>query len=255
MAQKPLNLAHRGFSGKYPENTMIAFKKALEEGHCNGLYINVHITADRQVVVIHDNTLERTTTGSGFVKDYTYEELLTYDAGIKFGSQFEGEKIPLLSDVLAFAKEHNLFVNIELKNCDIYYDDLERVTIRNIHEAKYINHVSLSSFNHQSMEKCKSIDSDITIGYMCGCPMLRMDEYLNKGRAKNFLPHYRVLYYDRILAQTLKDSRQYQHYVWVVNDEENMRKMIDLGVSGIITDFPNRLSPILDEIPEMEELF
>lgn len=255
MAQKPLNLAHRGFSSKYPENTMIAFKKALEEGHCEGIYLNVHITADHQVVVIHDDTLERTTTGQGFVKDHTYDGLLAYDAGIKFDSQFEGEKIPLLADVLTFAKEHDLFLNIELKNCDIYYDDLERVTIRLIHEAKYAQRVALSSFNHQSMEKCKSIDSDIIIGYMCGCPMLRMDEYLDKGRARNFLPHYRVLYYDRVLAQTLKDSHQYQNYVWVVNDEKNMQKMIDLGADGIITDCPDRLHLILEEISEMEELF
>lgn len=247
--KKPLNLAHRGFSGKYPENTMLAFKQAHVEGHCDGFFVGVHITADRQVVVINDTTLDRTTNGTGFIKDMTYEELHELDAGSKFDPKFGSEKIPLLLDVLNYAKEHNLFVNVELKNCEVYYDDIERLVIRNIHETKMKDHVTLSSVNHLSMEKCKAIDSDIVTGYTCGCPMLKLDEYLQHGRAKNLVTHYRILFYDRHLAQSLQDS-EYLMYAWTVNDTENMLRMLELGVDAIITDYPDILHEFLSQLPE-----
>lgn len=249
MPKKPLNLAHRGFSGKYPENTLLAFKQAHMEGKCDGFFINVHITADRQVVVINDATIDRTTNGSGYIKDMSYAELLNFDAGAKFDPYHEGQKIPLLSEVLEYAQANSLVMHVELKNCDIYYDDLERVTIRMIQEAKMQNFTTISSFNHLSVEKCKAIDADIITGYMCGCPMLHANEYMQKGRAKALLPHYRVLFYDRLLAQNIKDAG-YSNYAWTVNDLPNMERMLELGLDGIITDYPNMLTELMAEYPD-----
>src|SRR5690554_7959632 len=107
-------LAHRGYSGKAPENTMAAFELAVKSG-ADGLELDVHITKDGEVVVIHDDTVDRTTDGTGRVEDYTYEELLKFDAGSWFGEEFKGERLPTLADVCEIVKGTDLIFNVELK--------------------------------------------------------------------------------------------------------------------------------------------
>ena len=122
--KKILNVAHRGLSGLYPENTMIAFRKAIE-ADCDGIEMDVHLTRDGVPVVIHDEEVDRTTNGSGYVKDFTYEQLCNLDAGIKFSDEFKGEKIPTLKEFFDFMKDNDKLINIELKNSIIHYEGLE----------------------------------------------------------------------------------------------------------------------------------
>ena len=110
--------AHRGFSGKYPENTLLAFRRAAELD-VFGVEFDVHLTADGQLVVIHDETINRTSTGSGFVKDMTLDELRQYEYGGWFGEQFAGERIPTLHEVLAAFRKTAHVLNIEIKS-DIF---------------------------------------------------------------------------------------------------------------------------------------
>lgn len=123
--KKILNVAHRGLSGLYPENTMIAFRKAIE-ADCDGIEMDVHLTRDGVPVVIHDEEVDRTTNGSGYVKDFTYEQLCNLDAGIKFSDEFKGEKIPTLKEFFDFMKDNDKLINIELKNSIIHYEGLEK---------------------------------------------------------------------------------------------------------------------------------
>jgi len=109
-------IAHRGFSGGAPENTISAFKKAIEVGS-DMIELDVRFSKDGEIVVIHDETLERTTTGKGRVIEKTISELKQLDAGSKFHSSFSGEKIPTLRDVLQLA-HRQIPVNIELKMGD-----------------------------------------------------------------------------------------------------------------------------------------
>lgn len=105
--------AHRGYSGKYPENTMIAFKKALECG-VDGIELDIQLTKDGEVVIIHDETIDRTTTGKGFVIDYTYEELEKFDASFKF-KDLGFNKIPTLREYFQLVKDYDIVTNVELK--------------------------------------------------------------------------------------------------------------------------------------------
>ncbi|MBF1300107.1 MAG: glycerophosphodiester phosphodiesterase, partial [Parvimonas sp.] len=104
--KKILNLAHRGFSGKYPENTKIAFLKAIEHSDCDGFETDVHMTKDKKLVIIHDDTVDRTcSNGSGFIKDLTSKELLQMEFGSHKGREFLGEKIIFLDELLQIVKD------------------------------------------------------------------------------------------------------------------------------------------------------
>lgn len=103
--------AHRGSSGLYPENTLAAFLDAAQL-QITGIELDVHLTKDHELVVIHDEMINRTSNGQGFVKDLTVDELKTYDFGIRFSKAFQGEKIPLLAEVLEIFSETNHLINI-----------------------------------------------------------------------------------------------------------------------------------------------
>ena len=106
--------AHRGFSGKYPENTMIAFEKAVEIG-VDGIELDVHLTKDNELVIIHDEDVKRTTNGEGLVKDMTLEELKKLDASATFVGQYGVNPIPTLREYFELVKDTNIITNIELK--------------------------------------------------------------------------------------------------------------------------------------------
>ena len=119
-------MAHRGYSGKYPENTMLAFEEAAKTG-ADGIELDVQLTKDGQVVVIHDERIDRTTDGSGWVKDYTYEELKKFNAARVKGDQFGFQPIPSFEEYCAWAKNQSLFTNVELKTSIIYYPEVLRM--------------------------------------------------------------------------------------------------------------------------------
>ncbi len=125
--KKTLNIAHRGFSGVYPENTMLAFEKAIEVG-CDGIETDVQLTKDGFLVICHDEQLDRTTTGTGLIKDFTLKELMNFDAGIKFGEEFKGLKIPTLEEFLKYVSDKNIIINIEIKNSIVDYENIEEIT-------------------------------------------------------------------------------------------------------------------------------
>ncbi|MGL4525063.1 MAG: glycerophosphodiester phosphodiesterase family protein [Spirochaetia bacterium] len=251
MEKTPLIFADRGFSKAYPENTLIAFEKAHTEGGCNGFYVNVHITSDREIVVIHDATLERTTNGSGYVKDHSYEEIAQLDAGSKFNPEFSNQKVPLLKEVLDYAKKHQLNVIIEIKNSQIYYDDIERITISIIRAKQMQEQVLLTSFNHLSMEKCKSIGSEIETGLLVDCPLIKSAQYLGQSRSKTFLPNYDVLMYERQLTQDLQDGK-FKIYCWGTEKLDDMVKMCELNLDAIITRAPNAITHYMQKVNEEE---
>ena len=155
-----INYAHRGASGYFPENTMLSFRKALELG-ATGIETDVQMSSDGVLLLIHDEDVTRTTNGSGLVKDFTNADLNNLDAGSWFSQNYKGEKIPTAEELIIFAKENNLLLNLELKNSVIIYPGIEEKIIEMIFKYKYENKVILSSFNHYSMVRCKKISKKI----------------------------------------------------------------------------------------------
>ena len=133
--------AHRGYSGKYPENTMLAFRKAAETG-CDGIELDVQLTKDGKIVVIHDETVDRTTTGTGRVKDYTYEELIKLDAAKLFGGKYGFCPIPSFEEYCQWAAGQDLVTNIEIKTGVYYYEGLEEKTVESRDEKQLDEKIS-----------------------------------------------------------------------------------------------------------------
>ena len=146
------NIAHRGASGYELENTMEAFEKAIELG-CDGIETDVQLSKDGIPVLIHDETVDRTTEGNGFVKDFTFNELREMG-------------IPSLEQLMILAKLNHIVLNLELKNGIIIYKELEEKVVNIIKKYRMEQSVILSSFNHESMIKCKELDSSIMTGLL-----------------------------------------------------------------------------------------
>ena len=144
------NFAHRGFSGKYPENTMLAFQKAIEV-EADGIELDVQLTKDGELVIIHDETIDRTTDGKGYVIDYTYEELSKFDASYIYRGKVEFNKIPTLKEYFELVKDLDFITNIELKTGINEYLGIEEKVYKLIKEYQLEEKVIISSFNHFSI--------------------------------------------------------------------------------------------------------
>ena len=237
-----LNLAHRGASGEYPENTMLAFEKAIEQG-ADGFETDVHLSADGELVVIHDDTLDRTTNGTGNVYSYSFSELRRLSAGKSNG--INGLKMPHLREVLELVRDKGMVLNIEIKNNTTFYPNIEEKVINLIYEYKLLNSVLLSSFNHQSMALCKKIAPRIKTGLLYSQPLYRTVDYAKMCGADALHPHYLLAIHDKALREDCnKESLGLN--VWTVNETEDMLTMINMGVNSIITNFPGKLSKILN---------
>lgn len=247
--KKPMLLAHRGFSGDYPENSPLAFRKAVECTRADGFESDVHITKDGKLVIFHDATLERTSNGTGYLKDYTYDELITLDIGAWKSPDCAGEHMWTFDELLDFCDETKMLLNLELKNYEVFYDGLEQRVIDAIRAHKMQDRVFVSSFNHISMQLFKQLDGDIETGLLYDKPLLDIGAYIARSSADNMHPRYMLLQYQPELVG-LYHERGMKVNTWTVNDEENMRDMIARGVDCIISNHPDVLCRVADELCE-----
>ncbi len=244
--KKPILLAHRGFSGGYPENSPLAFQMAIEKTQVDGFESDVHITKDGRLVVFHDASVERTSNGAGFIKDYTYDEMLELDIGAWKSPEFAGQHIWTFDELLDFCKETKMLLNIELKNYEVFYDGLEQRVIDAVCARQMQDQVFASSFNHISMQHFKKLCPEIETGLLYDKPYLDMDKYIERSNADNMHPRYMLLQYQPELVD-LYHSRGMKVNTWTVNDEENMRDMIHRGVDAIISNHADVLCRVATE--------
>lgn len=247
MSHKTVLLAHRGFSGYYPENSPIAFQAAIEQTACDGFESDVHITKDGKLVIFHDATLERTSNGIGYLKDCTYEELLRLDIGAWKDASFAGQHIWTLDELLDLCKQTHKVLNLELKDYEVFYDTLGERVIAAICAHKMQDRVFVSSFNHISMQHFKSCNGDIKTGLLYDKPLLDMQAYIARSNADNMHPRYMLLQYQPELVE-LYHAHAMNVNTWTVNDEENMRDMLARGVDCIISNFPDLLCSTYESV-------
>ena len=234
--------AHRGFSGKYPENTMLAFKKAVEIG-CDGIELDVHFTKDKEIVIIHDEEIDRTTDGKGFVKDYTYEELCKFNAYGKFKDQYDFQRIPTLREYFELVKDVPGFVtNIELKTGVFEYIGIEKAVIDMVKEFSLEDRVILSSFNHFTILRCKEVDPNMKTGFLTESWIIGMGEYTAKHGVDCVHPmHYNIT--PEHYAEMREHTRQVN--TWTVNEYEDIKRLSDMGVDILIGNYPDRMVELL----------
>lgn len=236
-----LNIAHRGFSGEYPENTMTAFENAVAE-KCDGIETDVQFTKDGEMVLCHDELLERTTNGNGLLANYTFNELRKLNASANFRNKCKNEKIPTLKELLDLAKESGIMLNLELKNSVIEYKGLEEKVIDMIHSYGLSDKVIISSFNHNSVKKCKEISPEIQCGILYVSVLHDAGFYAKSLGANACHPNFYTLK-PYIVEEIKKNGMKIN--TWTVNEEEYMKMMIDMGIEGIITNYPNLLHRLL----------
>jgi len=238
-------IAHRGFSGIAPENTMIAFKKGMEAGS-DMIELDVRLSKDGEVVVIHDETLERTTSGRGRVIDLALDELKKLDAGSKFYSSFSGEKIPALREVLEMA-HRKVLVNIELKKGDYgrwTIFDLADRALREIEKVGIVDRVLFSSFDPSVLERFVKVNAWIPVAYLYNKPWNSPRE-VTEGKPFSTLTCRKTVLTRENISRAHQEGIRIG--VYTLNTEEEMGKFIDLKVDAIITDYPDRLINILQK--------
>lgn len=225
-------IAHRGYSAKFPENTLIAFKEALKLG-VYGIELDVHLTKDHQVVVIHDELIDRTTNGTGYVKDYTLQQLQNFDAGSWFNPLFEGEKIPTLEQVLTLVKDSDVVVNIELKTNEFAYEGILDQVLQMISQFKLEERIILSSFDHEIIEQALNKNPLIESVPLFSDLLVNPWAYTKQlGAQAMHVSGYMLL--RKAVQRNIQEGAKVR--VYTINEEAHMQMIKNSGIDAIFTD-------------------
>ena len=239
--RKPLNIAHRGASGHAPENTMAAFRLAVEQC-ADWIELDIHQTADRHLVVLHDFSLQRTTGDRRTVKDLTLHQIKTLDVGRWWHEAYRGEKVPTLDEVLAFT-ENRIRVQIEIKRGSSFYPGIEKRLIEIIARHGAEKRTAVSSFEIETLKTLRKLDNKIPLGLLT-----------RKTRPKDILEDAESINARSIHISThrlTKGMLTQAHliglpvYVYTVNRPSLMTRYLAMGADGLFTNYPDRLHKLL----------
>jgi glycerophosphoryl diester phosphodiesterase len=238
MKPSVLNIAHRGASGTSPENTLAAFRAAVAAGAvmCE---LDVQPTRDLALVVIHDDTVDRTTDGRGEVKGMTLAELKRLDAGVRFsGAAPPGEPIPTLDEVFA-ATAGQCALNIELKSGQV-----EKEVVALMRKWDALETSMVSSFDRGRLARMRELEDAVRIGVLAEKNVQEMFDVAARLSAYAINPRFDLVSSE--LCNTAH-ARDLKVLVWTVDAPELMRLLIGCGVDGIMTNYPARLQEVLSE--------
>lgn len=235
--------AHRGASAYRPENTLEAFALAAEM-NADGVELDVHFTKDRQVVVCHDEKIDRTSNGQGAITQYTLEELRHFDFGYKFYGELRGIKIPTLDEVYSLLAPLGLTVNVEIKSAD---PEMPSECIKIAEKHGMENRVIYSSFNHLQLMRTKQSFPDALCGALYAFNMINPWNYASDIGISAVHPHFGQLlifedYVERCHARGIKV------HPYTVNEKEDIEFTVRRGCDAVITNFPDRALEILQNI-------
>ncbi|MFC5604574.1 glycerophosphodiester phosphodiesterase [Sporosarcina koreensis] len=230
--------AHRGASANYPENTIAAFKEAARLP-VFGVEFDVHMTADGELVVIHDESINRTSNGTGYVKDLSLADLKKYDFSSWFSPEFKGETIPTLTEVLDVfhSTEHKL--NIELKSDIFPYEGMVEKVLDSIAERKLESRVIISSFDHSAIKTVKQLNPLIETAALFMEVLVHPLDYLNKIPADAL----HILFPAAIrpsMAEVINSGMPVRTFT--VNDETYANVLKQAGIQSIFTDHPEKMN-------------
>lgn len=232
--------AHRGFSENYPENTMLAFRKAIEAG-ANGIEFDVQKTKDGVLVIMHDERVDRTTNGTGHIKDFTLKELrgleIAYEGGI--------ERVPTLEEYFELVKDLKDFTtNIELKTGVVLYEGIEEETVEMIRAYGLTDRVIISSFNHRSLQAVKRVAPEIPVGALTECQLVDGPDYVKRAGFEFIHPSAYGL--TKELVDAYHDAGIGVN-VWTLNAYPYDNKaLVAMGVDGLIQNSPLRMLAAVD---------
>lgn len=258
---RPLNIAHRGGRGLSPEHTIFAYKKALQVG-ADVLELDVHSTKDGEIIVIHDPKVDRTTDGKGKVNELTLSEIKRLDAGYRFAIKrgnkeeypFRGKRlfIPALQEV--FSEFPNQRINIEIKQ---FEPQIEGALFGIIKEMNMTDNVLVVSENSKAIKRFRRISKD---AIATGASVVEVRRFVIFMRLKILplyipvadafqIPEYHGDYH--LLTEEFIEKAHKKNikiHIWTVNEKKDMKRLIKMGVDGIITDYPDLLNEVINKI-------
>jgi len=239
---RPIVIAHRGDKSFAPENTLAAFKLAAEKG-VDAIEFDVKLSADGQVVILHDQTVKRTTNGTGDVSRLPLAAIKELDAGAWFSEQFHGERIPTLDEVFeTFGKR--LLMNVELTNYATPHDELVPRVVDLIRKHALQERILFSSFLPRNLRKARLLLPEVSCGLLAMPGILGFWARTSGWRGDFFALHPYLSDAHPGLIQHVHAAGKRVH-VWTVNSEEDLNRMIDLGVDAIFTDDPGLVLHLL----------
>jgi glycerophosphoryl diester phosphodiesterase len=228
-------VGHRGAMGHCPENTLASFERGVELG-ADWIELDVHLSRDGELIVIHDETLERTTNGHGPVRDHTLSELRELDAG-------DGQRVPTLPEVLDWARPRGVVMDVEIKNAPIYYAGIEQAVVNAIQRAGMADQVIVISFDHAAVKRVKQLEPRIATGVLYACrPTDGGIGLARAAQADAVLPHWAY-----VTAEDVQAAHAAGLAVapWATSDPAILRKLIGDGVDAIGTNHPDVLRGLL----------
>ena len=247
----PLNIGHRGASGEAPENTLAAFELALQQG-ADGIEFDIHLSRDGVPVVIHDVGLDRTTSGNGLVREHQAAALRRLDAGSWFNRHFParasqrylGLRIPDLNDALAWARERDCRVFIEVEAGSETYPGIEAKVLEAIRQEGAAQLATIVSFDYSAIRRLRVLDPTIALGITLNRPA-RAIHLAKQVQARGVVPHW-ALATRRFVRRAHRNGLIV--ICWTLNQPERMRQKILEGVDAIMTDYPGRLAEVRTEL-------
>ncbi|MCK8142802.1 glycerophosphodiester phosphodiesterase [Flavobacterium sp. I-SCBP12n] len=224
-----LKIGHRGAKGFEPENTLISFLKALDL-KVDGIELDVHLSLDDELIVIHDETIDRTTNGNGFVKTLSLSELKAF----RINNEHE---IPTLIEVLDLVNQ-NCLVNIELKS----YETAEKIVVlieKYVSEKNWkYNQFIVSSFDWNALQQVRFLSEEIHIGVLTETDLDLALAFAKFIQARSIHPHFHLLNKENVSKIQAKGIHVFP---WTINEPEDIEKIKQYNINGIITDFPDRI--------------
>ncbi len=235
--------AHRGASAYAPENTPEAFTLAADMG-ADGVELDVHICRSGELVVTHDERVDRVSDGTGRVAELSLSELKKLHFN-RTKPEFTQARIPTLQEVFQLLRPTGLGINIELKNSVIEYPELERRTVELAEKEGMLDRVIFSSFNHRSMMRVKEINPDLICGLLYDASMVRPWAYAVALGVDAIHPMY-----TEVITPGGECARAHRAgiavHTWTVNEEEHIRRTLEEGVDMVITNYPDRALKLRD---------
>ena len=242
----PVRIAHRGASGSAPENTAAAFERAIRIG-VDAIEIDVHGTSDGRVVVIHDATLDRTTDRRGLVRQQTLDQIRSADAGTWFGREFKGAQIPLLEEAIETTR-HRALLLVEIKG-----EFLAEKVLQIVDDMEAADQVVIQSFNPETIRRVKLLDAGIPTALLIG----KLPAAPSRVRARRLVKQVLevganalAIWHATLTPPFFEEMRKraVSVWAWTVDEELVIRDMVQMGVQGIITNHPERLNGILENL-------
>lgn len=239
--KRPLIVAHRGASGEAPENTISSFSLALQQG-ADAVEFDIHQTADGKLIVMHDESLERTTNGQGMILETKLSELKGLDAGAWYSPKFKGEKIPLLEEAIGFVASRG-FALVEVKHGSDIYPDIENNIAALMSSApQWKRKTVFISFDPFILTRLREIDTDLNTGLLTADPP---DEYIDVAQESNiqcFLPRWERLKEDSV---HILHEHGYSVHPWVMDRKEDVEKVLTMKPDSVSSNYPGMLSKLI----------